>query len=253
MENLINKYIEWLKKEIKTEKQKDGWYMITTPFLDRHNDHIQFYAKETNKEIYYLTDFGEIIEDLELYGFDFKNNKLKEEILTIIKGFGVNIDWEKKELYVETDIENFPQTKHNFIQTIISIGDLYVLSKSRGLTFFLSIVLDYLTEKDISFVPNVYFQGSSLKHKVDIVIGKSKKRPELLIKTLGSPSKQKIESFLFEFNEIISNPSRKNSKPIIIINDEDKKINKNWENAVKNYNVELINWSEIDSKLLSNI
>lgn len=253
MENLINKYLEWLKKEITAEKQKEGWYMITTPFLDRHNDYIQFYAKGTSKDNYYITDFGETIEDLELYGFDIDNEVRKKEILTILNGFGVKIDWDKKEIYVNTTIEEFPQKKHNFIQAIISIGDLYVLSKSRGITFFLSLVVDYLYEKDISFMENIFIKGFNVEHKIDIAIGKTKTRPELLIKTIGTPNKQRLEAFLFEFQDIKKNSNRKNSKSIILINNEEKTISENWIEMSKNNDVELINWSDIDDKLITQI
>lgn len=53
-EKLVSSYLAWLKSKI-IVKEIDGIAEITTPFLDRHNDHLQFYVKKTN-EGFILTD-----------------------------------------------------------------------------------------------------------------------------------------------------------------------------------------------------
>jgi Domain of unknown function DUF1828 len=50
---------------------------ITTPFVDRHNDYLQIYAKQENDR-YILTDDNYIVEDLEQSGFNLGTIKRKE-------------------------------------------------------------------------------------------------------------------------------------------------------------------------------
>ena len=43
---LIENYFEWLKDNTSTKLINDTWSEITTPYLDRHNDCLQIYAKK---------------------------------------------------------------------------------------------------------------------------------------------------------------------------------------------------------------
>jgi len=47
IQNLLDKYIFWLKDRTVLREVKD-WVEITTPYLDRHNDYLQIYAKKHN-------------------------------------------------------------------------------------------------------------------------------------------------------------------------------------------------------------
>ena len=44
---LLDRYVAWLKDK-STLRQIDDWVQITTPYLDRHNDYLQIYAKRQN-------------------------------------------------------------------------------------------------------------------------------------------------------------------------------------------------------------
>ena len=46
MQALIDRYVAWLKDKTSL-RQIDDWIEITTPYLDRHNDYLQIYAKTT--------------------------------------------------------------------------------------------------------------------------------------------------------------------------------------------------------------
>ena len=55
---LVDDYIAWLKRGLAV-KDVDGACELTTPFLDRHNDHLQIYAVKDNGKIE-VTDDGYI-------------------------------------------------------------------------------------------------------------------------------------------------------------------------------------------------
>ncbi len=62
IERLLDKYIAWLKDKTAL-RQIGDWVEITTPYLDRHNDYLQIYARSENGG-YLLTDDGYTVEDL---------------------------------------------------------------------------------------------------------------------------------------------------------------------------------------------
>ena len=115
--NLVNAYIEWLRQNISI-KEINGIYEITTPFLDRHNDHLQIYVKKSDGGLI-LTDNGQTITNLRLSGFEFTPEK--RQILNFtLKSFGIQLIDE--ELVAKATPEDFPQKKHNLIQAILYIS-----------------------------------------------------------------------------------------------------------------------------------
>jgi len=67
IDNLLTNYIKWLKDKTIVKQIREDWVEITTPYLDRHNDCLQIYAKKTDNG-YLLTDDGYIISDLDNSG-----------------------------------------------------------------------------------------------------------------------------------------------------------------------------------------
>lgn len=66
VQRLLDDYMAWLKDKT-TLRQIEDWVEITTPYLDRHNDCIQIYAKRQDGTLL-LTDDGYTINDLEQSG-----------------------------------------------------------------------------------------------------------------------------------------------------------------------------------------
>ena len=74
---LIDNYFKWLKDNTSTRLINETWSEITTPYLDRHNDCLQIYAKKENNSII-LTDDGYIINDLISSGCALDSQRRKE-------------------------------------------------------------------------------------------------------------------------------------------------------------------------------
>jgi hypothetical protein len=64
-------------------------------------------------------------------------------------------------LLIETNIERFPQSKHNFLSAIIEINDLYILSKNNVASIFKEDVRNYLESQNIIFTPDFISKGST--------------------------------------------------------------------------------------------
>ena len=74
--DFIKEYSDWIKDKF-SQKSIGEYTEITTPFVDSHNDQIQFYISRTEKG-YKLTDDGYIINDLIMCGCDVQSKKRKE-------------------------------------------------------------------------------------------------------------------------------------------------------------------------------
>ena len=91
IENLVKQYSHWVKDKTTLKVVDDQWIQITTPFLDRHNDCLQIYAKK-ERDGYLLTDDGYILNDLINVGCDLKSHKRQELLKITLNGFGVFIN-----------------------------------------------------------------------------------------------------------------------------------------------------------------
>ena len=70
-----------------------------------------------------LTDDGYTIRDLELSGFKIAPGKREQVLHTILNGFGASLQGD--EIIVEARTENFPKKKHNIIQAMLAVNDLF--------------------------------------------------------------------------------------------------------------------------------
>ncbi len=112
------------------------------PFLDRHNDQLQIYVKRAGDTLI-LTDDGYILGDLELSGFEITTEKRKRVLHSILNGFGARL--QDDEIISEATTESFPQKKHDIIQAMLAINDLFVMAPPMVARFFKEDVEKYLS------------------------------------------------------------------------------------------------------------
>ena len=124
IQDLIDTYLKWLKDKTLLRQVKD-WVEITTPYLDRHNDYLQIYAKRQNGG-YLLTDDGYVLEDLQQSGCKLESAKRQALLRITLNGFGVQTKEGRLEIHASP--ENFAIRKHNLIQAMLAINDLFYLA-----------------------------------------------------------------------------------------------------------------------------
>src|SRR5450432_2683559 len=130
---LVDGYLQWLRSSISVCKVGEVCE-ITTPFLDRHNDFVQFYVQPEDGR-FRLTDDGNTIRDLEQSGVDFSSSARRARLLTVaLNGFGVRRD--KDELVVEARPDELPQKQHALLQAILSVNDMFLTGKPLVETLF---------------------------------------------------------------------------------------------------------------------
>ena len=205
IQELIENYLQWLKDKTLLRQIDKDWVQITTPHLDRHNDCLQFYVcKEESGFI--LSDDGYIINDLINSGCSLDTEKRKELLRMTLAGFGVQLRGDT--LLIKASKENFALKKHNFLQAMLAVNDLFYLSSPYTSNLFYEDVLQWLDLSDIRYTPNVKFTGKSgFDHMFDFVIPKSKKQPERILQALSSPKKHNIEATVFKWTDSRENRS----------------------------------------------
>src|ERR1035438_9655804 len=200
IEKLLNDYRAWLKDKTTLREVNDSWVEITTPYLDRHNDALQIYARAENGG-YILTDDSYTIQDLEASGCSLNRGKREGLLKMTLNGFGVRMNREALEVHASPD--NFPSRKHNLIQAILAVNDLFYLAQPFVANLFLEDVIAWLDDGDIRYTPKVKFTGiSGFDHLFDFVIPRSPgKQPERIVQAINRPTRDTAEAFIYKWSD----------------------------------------------------
>ena len=239
---LLDQYWIWLRDRTSLREIGD-WTEITTPYLDRHNDCLQIYAKRVNGG-FVLTDDGYVVEDLEQSGCKIDSTKRQALFKTMLNGFGVQIN--EKALEVHASADNFALRKHSLVQAMLAVNDLFYLASPLVANLFYEDVVAWLDLSDIRYTPNVKFTGKSgYDHRFDFVIPKSKVQPERVVRAINRPSKDTAQAMAFSWIDTkeVRSPD---SRAYAILNDADQLVSENVLAAIRSYDVHPIAWSGRD-------
>ncbi len=239
IDRLIEGYWRWLR-ERSSLKQIDDWTEITTPYLDRHNDYLQLYARKEGKN-YVITDGGETLSDLEQSGCAIASPNRQSILRSILNGFGVELH--EGQLQVHATPENFAVRKHNLIQAILSVHDMFFLASPTIEALFFEDVTEWLEAKEVRFTPRVKFAGKTgFDHMFDFVIPKSKSAPERIIRAINSPSRTTALNLIAAWLD--TRDSRPvEAQPFAFLNDTEKPVGGSVTDALNNYGITPIEWS----------
>ncbi len=240
VESLIDGYYKWLKDKTAWKQAKD-FVEITTPYLDHHNDYIQIYLKKDGNE-YYLTDDSYTISDLIQSGCSLDTPKREKLLNMTLNGFGVQRNMD--EIYIKANHDNFSLKKHNLIQSILSVNDMFYLAKSNISNLFFEDVQTWLEKHEIRFVGHVPFVGKSgyMRH-YDFVIPKSKNAPERMIQIINNPSKSKAEEIAFGWLDT-KDVRNEDAQAYAFVNDNEKDVPETFKDALTSYDIKTIAWSD---------
>jgi hypothetical protein len=241
IEQLLDRYRNWLKDRTTLKSVHSDWVEITTPFLDRHNDYIQLYVKKENGA-YRLIDDGHTIRDLESGGCNIDTPKRKQLLETAIRGFAV--DASSNVLSVRASEENFAKRKHALIQAILAVNDLFYTASPTVRSLFKEDVERWLNLSSIRFLTNVQFLGKTgYPHHFDFAIPPSSKAPERIIRALNNPSRDSANSLIFSWLDT-RDVRPADSVAVAVLNDQDKTVPGGVLDALREYDIESVTWSQ---------
>jgi hypothetical protein len=213
---------------------------ITTPYLDRHNDVLQIYARRSNGG-YLLSDDRYTIHDLEASGCSLKTEKRQDLLRITLNGFGVKEH--DGALEVQATSENFPLRKHNLIQAMLAVSDLFYLAKPMVESLFFEDVVAWLDANEVRYTPKVKFTGiSGYDHLFDFVIPKSRKQPERILQAINRPTRDTAEAFIYKWTDT-REVRPVDSKAYAVLNDIDQPIPSGVIDAFRDYSIHPVAWS----------
>jgi hypothetical protein len=236
---LVDSYLKWLRHGLSTESL-DGACELTTPFLDRHNDHLQLYAVKRNGKIV-LSDDGYILSDLRASGLEVDTAKRKAVLEAALRGYGIQI--EGNQLQTEASVRNLGQRVHSLIQAMLAVNDMFVMAQPRVASFFWEDVRDFLNESGIRYSPRIKLAGrSGFDHGIDFLIPSSPAAPERIVQAINGPTKSTIGHYLFVLSDTREARGQK-SEAYAFLNDRDRDIGGDVIEALENYDVAAAPWS----------
>jgi len=217
IEKLLSDYRQWLQEKTTLREVDDTWVEITTPYLDRHNDSLQIYARQENGG-FLLSDDSYTIHDLEASGCNLHTDKRQDLLRMTLNGFGVKLDHEA--LQIHATALTFPLRKHNLIQAMLAVNDLFYLATPIVESLFFEDVVAWLDGNDVRYTPKVKF-----------------------IQAINRPTRDSAESFIHAWSDTREvRPS--DSKAYALLNDTEQSISGSVMEALRNYQIRPIPWTQ---------
>jgi Domain of unknown function DUF1828/Domain of unknown function DUF1829 len=240
-DQLASSYLSWIRRGVSAIKLDEQVSEITTPFLDRHNDHLQIYAERLDADRFMLSDDGYIVSELKSSGIERRGDRRLEIFQGLLSGYGVALT--HNELRVEASTSNLGQRVHNLVQAMLSLDDMFVLAQPQTRNIFLDSVTKFLDDADVRYSPRAKFAGKSgLDHLVDFVIPKSREAPERILQVVNTPRRDRVESLLFAANDMRAARGMEVSY-FALVNDSQREVQRDMINAFEAYDVHVRPWS----------
>ena len=240
---LLDEYQSWLRNKTKLRQIQD-WVEITTPYLDRHNDYIQIYvvSNDGGGDGFVLSDDGYILDDLEMSGCKIDSPKRRDLLTMTLNGFGVHLN--NNAIEVRASTHNFALRKHNLVQAMLAVNDLFYLASPKVTALFYEEVSNWLDLSDVRYTPNIKLTGKSgYDHVFNFVIPKSKQQPERILRAINSPNRNDAQAMAFSWldtREVRSTESR----AYAFLNDSSRSITGTVVEAMRNYEINPVLWSD---------
>ncbi len=244
-EKLLNSYYKWLKDNTVTEHNHEtGWSLISTPFTGMFNDMIEVYIKVDGDKVLFSDD-GVTVNNLESSGINISKSSSRRRIFdSILLNFGVKFNG--LELHSECILKEFPKRKHLFIEALIGINDMFMLSKENVASVFKDDVEEYLMELGLIYTKDFKFAGiSGIDFNFDFLI--AGKKTEKVLRAINYLNKTTLTTFLYAWDDIIVTRKRVSKKDVLaiaIVNDIERNVKIEYLDALKIKKADYILWSD---------
>jgi len=240
IQKMMDGYSSWLREKTSL-REIDGWVEITTPLLDRHNDHLQIYVQREDGH-FILTDDGYTLQDLEQSGCRLDSPKRQELLRITLNGFGLKQHDTSLEV-CETE-ENFPLKKHSLLQAMLGVNDLFYLASPHTASLFYEDVVSWMVANEIRFVEQAKFTGKTgYDHMFEFVIPRSRKSPERIVRPISRPDKGSAMEMVFAWLDTRETRPLE-ARAYALLNDTDQIVKPDVTEALLNYDVTPVKWSE---------
>ena len=159
-----------------------------------------------------------------------------------LNGFGVQL--RDKALEVRASNDNFALRKHNLVQAILAVNDMFYLAVPMVASLFYEDVVAWLDLHDVRYTPKVKFTGKTgYDHLFDFVIPKSRHQPERILQAINRPNRDTAQAVAFAWIDTkeVRSPD---SRAYALLNDAEQPISATVIDALRSYDVKAIPWSQ---------
>ena len=238
---LASSYASWLKNGIDAKSMSDTTSELTTPFVDRHNDHLQVYAERRAPDLFLLTDDGYIWSELKSSGVETRGSRREDVVQSLLSGHGVQL--KGRELQIESSSAELGKKVHNLVQAMLSLDDMFVLAQPTTGPTFIHDVAHFFDESDIRYTAAAKFSGKSgLDHLINFVIPKSRRAPERFVQVINSPRRDRIQNLLFAVSDTRT-VRQGDTEFYAVVNDSRRGVEADVATALNTYDVKARAWS----------
>lgn len=160
---LKKEYLDWYNQTLEFSNLSNNVVRIDTPFKDNSLDNLIIYALyDQSRDMITLTDDGYTIFDLENNGISLNKSKKRKKIFEEhLSAYGIKYNDKTHEIFVQTNFKNFNKSKHNLLQCLIFVNDMYLLSNPKSQNIFTEDVANKLDEHNIYYGRDLPIIGSS--------------------------------------------------------------------------------------------
>ncbi|EKS40653.1 DUF1828 domain-containing protein [Staphylococcus epidermidis] len=250
---LKKEYLEWYNQELEFSNLSNNVVRIDSPFKDNTLDNLIIYALyDQTRDLITLTDDGYTIFGLENNGIFINKSKKRKKIFEEhLSAYGVKYNDITHEIYVKANFKTFNKSKHNLLQCLIFVNDMYILSKPKVQNIFSEDVANKLDEHNISYGRDLPIVGTSgVVHSFDFFISAKKNQKEKFINAISHPNNPMI--IKSKVTDAIQAKKIKRHRPnefIFILNDMNKEVNEQNKNLLHENNISTIDYSKLDEKI----
>lgn len=247
IDKMLDSYAKWIREEITCTKIGE-YSLITTPYLDHMNDYLQIYVKLNQDGSIDITDDGYVINNLEMCGINISRSPShKKRLKQIAASFGVTIEGDA--IVSKATIKDFPQKKHLFIQAMLKIDDMVILSQnSNTVNFFNEDVKEIFNENNIYYSEGLSLVGHSGNvYPYDFIFQRSKTNPERFCKTINHLTKTTQQSAIFSWLD--TKDVRNDGTVFIVLINDSNSAKDNIIKGFENYNITPVKFSNLKKNI----
>ena len=187
---------------------------------------------------YVLSDDSYTIHDLEASGCNRNTEKRRDSLRMTLNGFGIKMN-EREALEVHASADTFPARKHNLIQAILAVNDLFYLASPVVESLFFEDVVQWLETNDVRYTPKAKLPGTSgFDHLFDFVIPRTPRRqPERIVQAINRPTRDSAEAFIYAWSDTRAVRAA-DSKAYAVLNDGEQAVSGGLMDAFRNYEIQ---------------
>ncbi len=140
--------------------------------------------------------------------------------------------------------DNFSLRKHNLVQAMLAVNDMFYLAVPMVTSLFYEDVVAWLDLHEVRYTPKVTFTGKSgYDHLFDLVIPKSRRQPERILQAINRPSRDTAQALAFAWYDT-KEVRPPDSKVYAILNDSEQTVSGAVLDALRNYEIHPVPWSK---------